>query len=107
MMESTERIRRITDMEAVLDTASAAVAAMNAALDAYEALQPQMQRLEAYYTGPQWLADHDADGAGALPAGLKRGVLSEDAVYDLLTDRQTLLQRMAALAGKEKPHGAE
>ena len=34
------------------------------------------------------------DEAGKLPKDLKRGVLSEDAVYDLITDHEHLLERM-------------
>ena len=41
-------------------------------------------RLEAYYTSKDWRFDFELDEAGLLPAGLKRGVLSEDGVYDLL-----------------------
>jgi len=39
-----------------------------------------------YYEGPLWREDFEADEAGKLPKDLKRGVLSEDAVYNLLTD---------------------
>ncbi|MCR5094873.1 MAG: DUF4298 domain-containing protein [Lachnospiraceae bacterium] len=41
-------------------------------------------RLEAYYTGKDWRYDFELDEAGLLPANLKRGVLSEDGIYDLL-----------------------
>ena len=34
---------------------------------------------------------------GKLPADLKRGVLSEDAVYDLMTEHRELLVRMLRL----------
>lgn len=40
--------------------------------------------LEAYYTSKDWRYDFELDEAGLLPAGLKRGVLSEDGIYDLL-----------------------
>ena len=39
-----------------------------------------------------WFADYDADRAGLLPPDLKRGVLSEDAVYDLLAQYRNLIQ---------------
>ena len=41
--------------------------------------------LTAYYEGGQWLEDYLSDERGELPAGLKRGVLSQDGVYDLLS----------------------
>ena len=42
--------------------------------------------LEAYYTSPAWRADFEADEAGLLPPDLKRGVLSEDGIYNLLEE---------------------
>ncbi len=100
----SDRIDRITRMEAVLNDSAAAAEALSAALDAYEALLPQMQALEAYYTGPQWLDDHDADAKGLIPQDLRRGVLTEDAVYDLLIDLDGIRRRMAQLGGKENGH---
>ena len=43
-----------------------------------------------YYESGLWRTDFEADEAGELPADLKRGVLSEDAVYDLITDETEL-----------------
>lgn len=37
-----------------------------------------------YYRGGQWLADYEADERGELPEGLKRGVLSQDGLWNLL-----------------------
>ena len=47
-------------------------------------LQSDIKRLEDYYTGPLWKADLAMDEEGKLPDDLKRGVLSEDGIYDLL-----------------------
>ncbi len=43
-----------------------------------------IKRLDRYYSGRQWKEDFAADEKGAFPAGLKRGVLSEDGLYELL-----------------------
>ena len=94
MMNQTERIRH---MEQTLDTVSEAVQNLSDALDAYTAVQPQMEELIRYYESPQWMADYDADNAGLIPTDLKRGVLSEDAVYNLLTEHRRLLDAMAQL----------
>ena len=40
--------------------------------------------LETYYTSGQWRDDYEADERGELPPDLKRGVLSQDGLYDLL-----------------------
>ena len=46
----------------------------------------KLKLLEEYYTSGDWRTDYEADEAGELPADLKRGVLSQDGVYDLLAD---------------------
>ena len=41
-------------------------------------------KLSDYYGSPAWKRDLAADEAGLLPKELKRGVLSEDGIYNLL-----------------------
>ena len=93
-MEQIERIRR---MEEILDEAEEALEALDRALDRYEALRDKLAELEAYYCGGLWMRDSDDDAAGKLPPDLKRGVLSEDAVYDLLSDHDRILARFREL----------
>lgn len=45
----------------------------------------KLRLLEAYYTSGEWLEDYEADERGEFPPGLKRGVLSQDALYNLLS----------------------
>ncbi len=47
-------------------------------------LQDKLELLEAYYSSGEWQSDYEADEAGLFPADLKRGVLSQDGVFDLL-----------------------
>lgn len=95
-----EQVERIRHMEELLDKSTQAVSNLEAALDLYSSVQNGLQELDAYYQSPLWRKDFDDDCAGKLPADLKRGVLSEDAVYDLLTDNRELLSRLAAYRGK-------
>ena len=46
----------------------------------------KLAALEAYYTSGQWREDYEADERGELPPDLKRGVLSQDGLYDLLEE---------------------
>lgn len=50
-------------------------------------IEQKRRILENYYTSGQWLKDYEADEQGLLPEGLKRGVLSQDALYDLLSEQ--------------------
>ena len=90
-MEQTERIRQ---MEQHLDRASAAVMDLSAALDKYVEAQEAIAALSAYYASDDWKQDYAADEAGRLPAGLKRGVLSQDGLWNLLSDCRELNSRL-------------
>ena len=91
-----EQLERIKYMEQILNEGTAAVAAPDESLAACRALQKRLQELFDYYHSPQWLQDLEDDRAGKLPADLKRGVLSEDAVWDLETDCIRLLQELSS-----------
>jgi hypothetical protein len=89
-MEQKERIERIKEMEKCLDEASEAIRELSDALTKYEWARDKYYKLQDYYDSELWMQDFEADEAGLLPPGLKRGVLSEDAVYDLLSEYDTL-----------------
>ena len=92
-----KQIERITYMEQILDEATEAVSSLSEALEKYSTVQDKLQELIAYYTSEQWRQDFDDDSAGKLPSNLKRGVLSEDAVYNLLADVTRLEDQMKNL----------
>ena len=88
------QVDRIRKMEKCLNDSREAFDLLSFALDRYEAVRKEYFRLDQYYVSGKWMEDFEADEAGKLPANLKRGVLSEDAVYDLITDHKALLLRM-------------
>ena len=45
-----------------------------------------LRLLDAYYTSGEWQDDYEADERGEFPPEMKRSVLSQDALYDLLED---------------------
>ena len=47
-------------------------------------LQQYHRDLIVYYDNGAWLSDYTLDEADAFPCWLKRGVLSQDGLYDLL-----------------------
>ena len=95
-----EQIERIAYMEQILDEATEAVSSLSEALEKYSAVQDKLQELIAYYSSEQWRQDFDDDSAGKIPNNLKRGVLSEDAVYNLLTNITDLKKRLKELANQ-------
>ena len=65
-----EIIERITYMEALYDQARETGHVPQALID--------------YYESGQWLKDYEVDERGQLPRNLKRGVLSQDGLWELL-----------------------
>ena len=88
--EMAERIRRITEMESRYDRVRHVLRASGACPDRLDSVRGDIQALSQYYEGSLWREDFEADEAGLLPKDLKRGVLSEDGVYDLLSEYDTL-----------------
>ena len=93
-MQNEKQIARIGLMEKDLDLSKAVIEKLSAALEEYEAAQDDYYELENYYSSTLWINDYEDDEAGKLPDDLKRGVLSEDAVYDLITEHRDLMTRM-------------
>ena len=87
-------------MERHLDRASQAVMQLSAALDDYAEAQEALRELEAYYGSDEWKQDFADDEADLLPKNLKRGVLSEDGIWNLLTDSHDLNTRMQEIITK-------
>ena len=84
--EKMEPILRIREMERRFDAVQAAVVQGNAAMLRAPAIMDKLQMLTQYYESGQWLEDYERDERGEVPMGLKRGVLSQDALYDLLRE---------------------
>ena len=96
-----ERVpQHIKDMEAILDKATAKLDAMEKKITEYEEFQSEIQKLEAYYTSQQWKDDVDADEKGQFPKKMKRGVLSQDGIYNLLERNKEMLNRIGQEVGE-------
>ena len=100
--ENTERIRRITEMENRYERISHALHTPGVCPDRLDSIRDDIQALSEYYEGSLWREDFEADEAGLLPQGLKRGVLSEDGVYNLLSDYAELNDRLPESVQKEE-----
>jgi len=92
--DNKQQIARIRRMERNLNTAMAAVKRLTAALDKWETVQDAIAALDEYYGSDLWRQDFADDEAGLLPDSLKRGVLSEDGIWNLLTDARALADRL-------------
>ena len=77
-MNQTERIRY---MEELLDYVIKAQKEQNKS----ERIQEAIRILSEYYASDDWKQDFADDEAGLLPKDLKRGVLSEDGIWNVLS----------------------
>ena len=77
-------IKRIQQMELYFDTLLQAANSNPDSIEQDDTLQTMLQALLDYYEHGQWLADYTLDEEGHLPSTLKRGILSQDGVYNLL-----------------------
>ena len=84
-------------MERRLVRATNAVRRFSLALDSYEAIKDDIDALDSYYGSEEWRKDFADDEAGLLPEGLRRGVLSEDGIWNLLTNYRELQKRITKL----------
>ena len=90
------RIERITKMEALFDKSEEVIKRLEAALEDFTELEGDIAKLQSYYD-KDWRKDFEADEAGKLPKDLKRGVLSEDGLWNLLEDYQRLKETIIHL----------
>ena len=104
-MHMNENIpQHILEMEAILDNANKKIDTLKVGLKDYEDFQTEIKRLETYYTSQQWKDDFEIDEKGGFPENLKRGVLSEDGIYNLLERNKELLDRIKS---EEEINGGE
>lgn len=94
------RIKRVAKYEAMFDEVTAALDSLDRALERLASLEGEIASLEKYCTGKRWKDDFAADEAGLIPPDVKRGVLSEDGLYDLL-DRAKAARAALELIGRE------
>ena len=100
--DNKQQIARIRAMEQRMNRVVAAVKRLSVALDKWETAQEDITALGEYYGSDLWRQDFADDEAGLLPADLKRGVLSEDGLWNLLVDVRELNVLLKVTAKKKK-----
>ena len=85
------QVERIKWMEQRFNNALAAIKDGSAA--SLKAIKEDVAELNKYYSSDLWKQDFAADEAGNLPLDLKRGVLSEDGIWNLLSDYREIQKK--------------
>ena len=81
-----EQIRRITKHERLLSELLSTLSSPGTSASSLSSLKDTADALGRYYGSDSWKQDLADDEAGLLPSGLKRGVLSEDGIYNALEE---------------------
>lgn len=91
-----DRNKRVAEMEAILNKHTEAVNAFRKALAAFEKAQTAYDKLDDYYSSQDWFDDVEAFDKGEITVDC--GVLTEDAVYDLIGDNYDMAKEMIRVA---------
>ena len=101
MLNQIDRVRKmeglLNEATEVIDKISEKVETNQIPADIineFNMIQDKIATLQNYYEGKEWMEDYDADCENLFPPCLNRGVLSEDAIYDLLVDNDLLKEEL-------------
>ena len=83
-MKKDSRIERVLNMETRYTEVKRMLAGLEKAVADYETLRYVIDELNEYMSSGQWQKDFEADEAGKIPKDIRRGILSEDGLYNLL-----------------------
>ena len=93
-----EDFKHVSQMEGILDRHSALLEQMSDLLERFDKSQEEYKQLREYYHSEQYLIDMEQADRGNIPAGVKCGVLSEDAVYNMIGNNYDTAVRMLEVA---------
>ncbi|MBR6269185.1 MAG: DUF4298 domain-containing protein [Bacteroidales bacterium] len=93
---------RVAAMSAAYRKLSGIMESLERDLEALEGAGEELAALREYQASGKWLKDFEADEAKRIPEGTDRAVLSEDGLYNLLSNIDALPSRLSGtLSGKE------
>ena len=96
---SDERVERIKKMEEKLDKVTPKINNFEKSLNELNSAFDDIKALSDYYS-KEWKEDYEADEQGKIPKYLKRGVLSQDTLYDLLGKLSEMKEDITELNNK-------
>ena len=73
---------------------------INDILDEFEKEREDFDKLVEYYYSDQFKNDYDDSNQGKIDSSINQGILTEDAIYDLMGDDYYLALRFLDLANK-------
>lgn len=71
---------------------------LSSSLEDFRNHQKELEKLEKYYYSEKFMEDYDASNKGEIPDDINQGILTEDAIYDLLGDNYYMARELLDLA---------
>lgn len=91
------RNARVNLMSAAFNRLSGVSAVLTEKTEELEAIAQDVDLLKEYQASRQWMEDFEADERGEIGNGVDRSVLSEDGLYNLLSELDDLMKTFARL----------
>lgn len=85
-------VKRIKELESVFDEVSKTLKEEPIKLNDTEC-QNKIKTLVDYLDSGMWLKDYELDEKGLIDQSVKRGILSEDGLYNLIFEIQEFIQK--------------
>jgi hypothetical protein len=92
------RIEKITKMEDHLNKLQALITEVEIIREKWALAQFDFQELVSYYESDQWRDDVDAYDQELIPKDVRCGILSEDAIFNLMTEQHSAAIQMIKTA---------
>ena len=92
-----ERNARINRMSEAFDRLSMVSAILGEKAEELETIASDVDYLKEYVVSGQWIQDFEADENGEIGPGVNRSVLSEDGLYNLMSDLDDLMHTFERL----------
>ena len=92
----------LNKMEAILQQATQTLNTLQASIFDLQHMQDDIQKLSDYYGSKQWRKDLEAEEQGLFPEGLKRGILSEGGIYNLLERNKEIMEALRSYLTEDK-----
>ena len=98
----SKQIERIIEMEKLFDESIDGLKEFEKSFRKFKSLQKKIDVLEDYYFSKMWRKDYEDDEKGKIIGDIKRGVLSQDAIYNMIIENDELLKRLGKFVKKNK-----
>ena len=97
-----ERYENIREMNEILLKIEGILTKAEEVLDEWKAVQPDYDRLVAYYDSKQWRKDYFDSNDGKIPDEVPQWVLTQDAIFDAIGTQFYLADEYRTLLDKIK-----